>query len=174
MILAWFCTRDLDKIHFMALSSVHLTRFGTLPHLCTIPTSASYLPAAPTDGVVMIVSAQVSDAKERRRSLALQVLMTQVGCQSKYDYVGRVCTPTDFHDAVAATQGPKLLWLDLSGDEQLAPTLQAVSQAAIAAADRPCGRRHGPHARRRGPAGSTLPRARWSRLYLRGLPAAPT
>ena len=107
----------VNNLHVLACDLKHIGK-------CT-----QLLSATPTDGVVMIVSAQVSGAKERRRSLALQVLMTQLGCQSKYDYVGRVCTPTDFHDAVAATQGPKLLWLDLSGDEQLAPTLQAVSQA---------------------------------------------
>jgi hypothetical protein len=108
-----------------AASSLHVLACD-LKHIgkCT-----QLLSATSTDGVVMIVSAQVSGATERRRSLALQVLLAQLGCQSKYDYVGRVCAPTDIHTAVAATQGPKLLWLDLSSDEQLAPTLQAVSQA---------------------------------------------
>jgi hypothetical protein len=93
-------------------------------------TGMQYLVAMSTsgiDGMVMIVSPGVADAVERRRSLALELVMSQLGCQSKYDFVGRVCSPSDLQAATEATRGPKLLWLDLD-DEQLAATLEAASQ----------------------------------------------
>jgi hypothetical protein len=107
--------KNLGDLHVLACDLQHLDKCTQLLSLMS------------TDGMLMIVSTGDPEALERRRSLALQVLTTQLGCQSKYDYIGRICTPADVHATTQAALGPKLLWLDLD-NQQLAPTLQAASQ----------------------------------------------